>query len=737
MSSADHRRSATDRTLGLRARGDLQSVEASYGAQSTFVVKDPIANQSFHLTAEEHCLLTALKKPMSFRGLQRLLESRFAPRRVSITELQVFVTRLYDQGLLVGQTPGQGVELLARGERRRRQSRWSSLLQVLAIRVGGFHAAPLIERLYGAIGWLCSRWSVFAVLLLATYAAIVVIGNSGTIAARLPAIHELVELRRLPLWLAAIAGVKVLHELGHALACRHFGARPQELGLLLLAGAPALYCDVSDAWRLPNKWHRMAVSAAGMFVELAIASIAVLVWYYAAPGMLSAICLSLIVVCSVGTLAVNANPLLRYDGYYILADWLETPNLGDRARGLIAATWRRWLLGEPTPADALITPGKRRALWIYAILSKVYMALVLVGLLMLGLKLAKPQGLENAVYTFAVIVLTGLLVRPVIATTKLLLNPSVRGRLRTVRLAGTFAVLAGLGVAAWFIPMTRHVSAPLAAMPAESHPLFAVAAGELQQTAGEGSWVEAGDVVARLTNPEIELAVVRAEGAVREHRTRLAQLRTLQATMPAAARLIPTAAAELADAEAQLAEQRTVAESLVIRAPVAGRVLAPPSRAIERHADDALAPWSGSPLEARNRGAWIEPGTPLAVIASPGGWTAWAGVDQADAPAVEVGQTARLIVDERPTEILTARVTQVSRRARENNAGADAQTRQQRETLGDDRYHVVELALDGLDGATQSALFAGARGTVKITAERTTLGELAWLHLCRTFTSVF
>jgi hypothetical protein len=125
------------------------------------------------------------------------------------------------------------------------------------------------------------------------------------------------------------------------------------------------------------------------------------------------------------------------------------------------------------------------------------------------------------------------------------------------------------------------------------------------------------------------------------------------------------------------------------------------------------------------------------VIASPGGWTAWAGVDQADASAVEVGQTARLIVDERPTEILTARVTQVSRRARENNAGADAQTRQQRETLGDDRYHVVELALDGLDGATQSALFAGARGTVKITAERTTLGELAWLHLCRTFTSVF
>jgi putative peptide zinc metalloprotease protein len=365
------------------------------------------------------------------------------------------------------------------------------------------------------------------------------------------------------------------------------------------------------------------------------------------------------------------------------------------------------------------------------------MALVLAGLLTLGLRLAKPQGLENAVYTLGVIVIVGLLLRPVMAMTKLLLNPSVRGRLRTVRLVGTFALLAGLGVAAWFIPMTRHVSAPIAAMPTESHPLFAVAAGELQQIAAEGSWVEAGAEVARLTNPEIGLAIVRAEGAVREHRQRLAQLRTLQATMPAAARLIPTAAAELADAEAQHAEQRTMAKSLVIRAPAAGRVLAPPSRTIERHADDALAPWSGSPLEARNLGAWIEPGTPLAVIASPGGWTAWAGVDQADAPVVEVGQAARLIVDERPTEILTAHVTQVSRRARDNDAGADAQTRRQRDALGDDRYHVVELELDGIDEATRLALFAGARGTVKITAERTTLGELAWLHLCRTFTSVF
>ena len=180
------------------------------------------------------------------------------------------------------------------------------------------------------------------------YAALIVAGHAPTIAARLPALSELAQPSRLPLWIAAIAGVKVLHELGHALACRHFGARPAEMGVLLLAGAPTLYCDVSDAWRLPSKWRRMAVSSAGMFVELFIAAVAAIVWWHAAPGLLAALCLSLIIVCSVGTVAVNLNPLLRYDGYYLLADWLETPNLAERARGLVSGAWRQWLLGQPS-----------------------------------------------------------------------------------------------------------------------------------------------------------------------------------------------------------------------------------------------------------------------------------------------------------------------------------------------------------------------------------------------------
>src|SRR5690606_34230172 len=151
-------------------------------------------------------------------------------------------------------------------------------------------------------------------------------------------------------------------------------------------------------------WRRIGVSAGGMFVELLIAAVAAIMWSRTEPGVVHAIALSLLIVCSVGTLAINANPLLRYDGYYLLSDLLEVPNLAERARGLLGGAWRRWLLGEPATVDPWLSPMKRRALWLYAIGSKLYMALVLSGLFILMLRVARPHQLQNVVYSIAAVV---------------------------------------------------------------------------------------------------------------------------------------------------------------------------------------------------------------------------------------------------------------------------------------------------------------------------------------------
>lgn len=99
------------------------------------------------------------------------------------------------------------------------------------------------------------------------------------------------------------------------------------MGFMLLVFAPCLYCDVSDAWRLKSKWRRIAVSSAGVMVELVLAAAATIVWWYAQPGVVQLVALNIMVICTLNTLLVNGNPLMRYDGYYILSDLVEVPNL--------------------------------------------------------------------------------------------------------------------------------------------------------------------------------------------------------------------------------------------------------------------------------------------------------------------------------------------------------------------------------------------------------------------------
>lgn len=730
----DYRRGAADRTLAVRTRGDLVATLAPLDGRSWYVVTDPVTGEAFHFSAEEHALLIALKQPTSLRQLAQLIERQFPPQRASITELQQFVDRLYDLGLVVSDRPNQGAELLTRGRDRRRKQRWGRLAQIMAIRVARFPAAGAIDWTYGRIRWLCTPFAVAWALKLIIVAAVTTLAVAPELAGRMAEARQIFAPRYILVWFGAIATVKCLHELGHAMACRHFGCRPREAGVLLLAGAPALYCDVSDAWRLPSRKQRMVVSGAGMGVELVIAAVAVHVWALSPPGLVSTVCVSLVVVCSVGTLLVNANPLLRYDGYYLLADWLETPNLAERARGLVGGAWYGWLLGERPQRDSLVSGRKRRALWAYAILSKVYLAAVLVGAFVVFLKLARPRGLENIVYTVAAIVLVGMAAGPVIAAGRRLANPSVRSRMRWMRGGATLAVLLAAIAGVMCIPISRRVTAPVVAVPADARPLFATVAGTILESAEAGQRVAAGDVVAKLTNPELALTLAELDGKVHELTERVAQLRTLQATVPAAARMLPTAEGELADARAQLAEQQELADGLVLRAPVAGVLLTPPRQAAKSTTAVTLASWSGTPIDARNRGAWLEPGAAIAIIApTDGKWLVWAGVDEADAPTVEPGQRVRVIFDQASTTIVEGRVLRTSQRSRLNDDAPSAGESALRPELGKEPYHVVEIELD----PTTTPIQPGARGTAKIITAESTIGEAVMLQLRRALVRVF
>ena len=132
------------------------------------------------------------------------------------------------------------------------------------------------------------------------------------------------------LLLATFVVVKTLHEMGHAFAARRFGAECHEAGVMLMMFTPLLYTNVTDAWILDRR-SRLMITAAGMLVELALASVATILWFAAAPGILKAMLANVMVLCTIGTIVFNGNPLLRFDGYFLLTDLAGLPNLSQRA----------------------------------------------------------------------------------------------------------------------------------------------------------------------------------------------------------------------------------------------------------------------------------------------------------------------------------------------------------------------------------------------------------------------
>ncbi len=187
---------------------------------------------------------------------------------------------------------------------------------------------------------------------------------------------DLLSPAHLGMFISIFVVMKLFHELAHAVTVRHFGGEVHELGIAFMVLLPNPYTDASASIFFSSKHHRMLVSAAGIMVELAFAGIGAVLWTIS-DGSLHTLALITLLTGSVSTVLFNGNPLLKFDGYYVLADWLEIPNLAERSRRYLMGKAKRLLLrlpdDAPTPADA----GEQRWLIGYGITSTMYRILLM------------------------------------------------------------------------------------------------------------------------------------------------------------------------------------------------------------------------------------------------------------------------------------------------------------------------------------------------------------------------
>ncbi|MGI9516048.1 MAG: hemolysin D, partial [Pirellulaceae bacterium] len=338
--------STNRRSIRLKKRGDLSGRRQIYQGQVYWVVKEPVGLNYFRFPEDSYFVLNLLDGDRSLEEIENAYNEEFAPRKLTIDKLQSFIGSLHRAGLLQSASTGQGEELLKRRKKTRRQKMFSSWGNVLALRFRGLDPERILDKLIPYTGWLFSFQAMCVVLFAAFLALMSIFVNWDLFMTRLPSFQQFFGNPMSWAFLAVVlAFTKILHEFGHGLSCKKFGGECHEMGFMLLVLTPCLYCNVSDSWTLPNKWHRAAIGAAGIYVELILATIATFVWWNTDPGLVNQLALQMMTICSISTVLFNGNPLLRFDGYYILADVMEVPNLQQKSTQALTGLVKKHMLG--------------------------------------------------------------------------------------------------------------------------------------------------------------------------------------------------------------------------------------------------------------------------------------------------------------------------------------------------------------------------------------------------------
>jgi putative peptide zinc metalloprotease protein len=658
--------SSSARSLSIRQRPDLIARRHHYLGRSYWIVKDPVGLNYFRFQEEEYALLSWLDGNVSLDEIKDRFEKEFPPQKITLEELQQFLGMLHKSGLVIAGVGGQGKELLKRRSERRRKEFLAALSNILCIRFKGFDPEKLLNWLYPFVSWFYSPVVVFACIGLGLSALTLVAVQFHVFTSRLPAFHEFFSLNNALLLSITLGVTKVLHEFGHGMTCKHFGGECHEMGVMFLVLTPCLYCNVSDSWLLPNKWARAAIGAGGMYVELVLASIATWIWWYSEPGLLNHLCLNVMFVCSVSTLIFNANPLLRYDGYYILADVAEIPNLRQKSTAVLSRKAGEFFLGLEQPDDPFL-PDRNQVLFaIYSVAAFIYQWVVVFSILFFLYHFLKPYGLEKIGQMLALASLWGLIVMPLYQLGKFFYVPGRLEKVKKVRMYSSLAALIAILLAIIFIPLPHTVLAIVEIQPHAADQVYVNAreGGVLAQLdVKAGQTVVQGQRLALLENKDLDLEIAKLVAKQKEYEVRLETLRSLSRYNNQSSETIPQLEKALAAVAKQIKEESAERDSLTLKAAVGGTVLPPPPTPA-MHQDEAeggqLPSWSGTPLDPDKHRPFLKEGTLFCLIGNPRSLEAVLVIDQGDIDYVKTDQAVDLKIDALPYDTLHGQIEQIS-----------------------------------------------------------------------------
>ncbi|KAA3651802.1 MAG: HlyD family efflux transporter periplasmic adaptor subunit [Proteobacteria bacterium] len=613
----------------LREELSLHASAPAADGSPAWVLQDPVRNLFFRIDWLAFEILARWQAGTPGRIVEAL--ARETTLQASERDVRQVLDFLRANELLALSDAGGSTWLLAK--KARSEQRWWQVLvhNYLFFRLPLFYPDRWLER---TLPWVAPFFGrgFFLLTALALLTGVIAVARQWE-----PFVATLVDTfswQGLANYALTLVVVKFLHELGHAFTAKRYGCRVPTMGVAFLVLFPMAYTDVNETWKLRDHRQRLRVGSAGILTELMVAAWATLAWALLPDGALRSAAFLLATTTWVSTVAINLSPFLRFDGYFILMDWLQMPNLHPRAFALARWQLRESLFGTGEPPPEQMSAGRRRGLILFAYLVWVYRLVVFLGIALLVYHMfAKVVG----IVLFAVEIFWFLL-RPMLRELGLWRqrwHALRRGR-RWRRTCWMMAALLLLGVVPWRV----QVGGGAMLRPAQAFPLVAPAAAQVVALpVPAGGTVEAGAPLMVLASPELasqqSAAAARAQalgwqvaGAGFDPEWRNRQLVLQQ---------------ELAVAQAQQAGLAREQARLLPVAPFAGRLLdLPPD----------LAP-----------GQWVAPKQRLGVLVDPSSWQVDTYLGEQEIERIAAGAGGRFFPETAGKPVRVVRVLRIDRDA--------------------------------------------------------------------------
>lgn len=489
--------------VGLRE--DLEVSRHLFRGEVSYIVRDPMTFQNQRLNQTDYEIFVHIRSAKSLGEVFGELREKKVVGEDDAEHFYQFVVSLHGLGFL--RLPVSDDKLLyERYKRKNQAARRAKWMSVLFLRVPLFNPNAFLDR---TIHLVRPFFSVYALVLW-----VLLVGAAGMVAVSrwdelMQPIQGVLIARNLPLLVLSLIVLKVFHEFGHAYACKHFGGHVPEMGAIFILFTPCAYVDATGSWSFTRTRERVVVCLAGMYVESIFAAIAVFVWAATESSTLNAVAYNVMFLAGVVTVFFNINPLMRYDGYYVLCDLVEIPNLRQRSTRYLRSVLKRTFLGI---TDSYETGSRRlRAILLsFGVSVSIYRALLMVTIAAVLAYKMRALGLLVGV-GFVVMVAVGL----VRGLTRYLWHDqeTAHVRWRAISLGVLVMIIAPIGV--FWLPLPATIYASAVVVGETEIVVRADAAGFVREVIAEpGGRVKAGDTVVVLANDALEENVVRASATL-------------------------------------------------------------------------------------------------------------------------------------------------------------------------------------------------------------------------------